>query len=234
MTAPTLIATSGSAWGTTGSTTRATGSLSWVAADWIIGLGMTENNPATLSTPTATGLTLTDVAGFPTNTGSTCKGYAWAVQASGSGSSTFSSSAANSASLAGIQVWVFRGCTGIGATVQSVAGVTPSISLSLTGAQSAVVWAGGDGFGTSDTTVTFTPSGGTQRQAAGGGGVATLFCGDWGDQGSPATTSFGLDGATFSTSGPFTSVALEVLGSGPTFGLPFPPAGPRRNLYRHH
>lgn len=201
-----------------GTGTLTTGNISWSSGDVIVALGITADNSVTINTPTATGLTFAAVTATtgtnPTNTGSSTKGYAWVATAGSSGGpTTVSATVAGGATPRGLAVWVFSGSNGIGNAAFSASGTTPNGNLTRSGANSAVVWIGGDWNATNDTTVTSTPASGTQDHAQFVSGQYTAFAFDWGDQGSAGTTAYGLDAATFSTPTNFTKVAVEVLGA---------------------
>lgn len=211
-TAPTLIGTSGNNWTSRPGTTQTTGSLSWQTGDLIVILGLTEDNQYSISTPTATGLTFSAVSGFPTTTAGTCKGYAWQATAASNGSGTISATVDN-LRMCNIQAFVYRGSSGIGTTyaIASSGDTTTTANLARSLSNSAVVWGGADWGATNDTTVSSSPAGGTQQEAAFISGVATMFCFNWDDQGAAGTTAYGISG--FTPSNTFTKIALEIKGT---------------------
>lgn len=211
-TTPTLISTSGNTWTTTTGTARTTGSVSWVAGDVIIVVGITEDNTtATLGTPTGTGLSFTLVTS--TNTASTCKAYVWQAKPIASGSSTINSTASG-ALMANIQAYVYRSSAGVGATAAVVTGTALTNSLTRTYDNSAVLWVAGDyGAGVLGTTVA-SPTG-TVDQAARVAGSATHFAVHYGNQGTAGATSYGISG--FTSAGVLTKIAIEVLPNLPRF-----------------
>lgn len=213
MAEPTLIGASPSEFDVTG-TTETTGSLSWISGDFVAVLGMTEDDSRTLTTPGGlTNLTLSAVASTPTSAGSSCKGYAWTGTATGTGTGTFQTTKADG-TLAGIVAFVYRGSDGLGATAISAAlGSTPNQNLVRGSNNSAVVTILGDWNAVADTTVTWTPSGQTQQEAMNDPIRASMFCANWGDQGAAGTTAYGFTAASYSGTGDFTAIALEIKGT---------------------
>lgn len=198
---------------TDASTTDATPTVTWSAGDRIVVLGITEGNADTYSTPNATGLTFSAVSGTPTNVTDTCKGYAWTATAGSGGSSAVSVTMSPGAESGGIAVFVFSGSDGIGGTAISASlGATTTQSLTRTGTNSHVVQIWGDWNAVNDTTVTWTPSGETQREAVNVSGSMTTFVASWGDQGASGTTSYGFSG--HAGGGKLTAITLEILGTG--------------------
>jgi len=192
-------------------TNEVSASITWSAGDVIVVLGMTENNTRDMGLPTATGLTFAAVAGTPTNTANSCKGYAWTATAGSSGSGAVTSVKSHPVSAGGLSVFVFSGSDGLGGTSISAAlGSTTTQSLTRTGTNSHVVQIWGDWNAVNDTTVTWTPSGQTQREATFVSGAATFFAASWGDQGASGATSYGFSGFA---GGDMTAITLEVLGT---------------------
>lgn len=216
MTAATRVANSSSGWGTTGSATRSTGSVTWLTGDLMLVVGYSENVGTTLSTPTGlTGVTLAAVTGFPTTDPSAAPIYAWSAVASSGSSGAVSTTLASSTNAAGIDVFIFRNSGGLGAVPTPLTtGTSLVISTTRTGSNSLVVGVVVDSNATNDVTVATLPAGATQDDAATVTGRATAFCLDWGDQGGAGTTSYGLDSATFTSTGPMVRAAFEILGLG--------------------
>lgn len=209
MAAPTLADYQESNYTDTG-TNEVSASATWSAGDLIIVLGMTADNTTTMGTPTATGLTFAAVSGSPTTTTISCKGYAWTATAGSSGSGAITS--VKSVSLSGgLSVFVFSSTDGIGGTAFSATlGATTTQSLTRTGTNSHVVQIWGDWNANNDTTVTWTPSGQTERVADYHSGKATYFAASWGDQGASGATSYGFSGFA---GGDMTAMTLEILGT---------------------
>lgn len=190
-------------------TTETTPTVTWSAGDLIVVLGITEDNPRTLNTPTATGLTFSAVSGSPTNSASSTKGYAWTATAGSGGSGAVSATGTDHAE--GIAVFVFSGTDGLGGTAISAGlGSTTTQDLTRTGTNSHVVQIWGDWNAVNDTTVTWTPTGATQRENTYVAGRATFFVANWGDQGSTGTTGYGFSGYA---GGHMTAITLEIKGT---------------------
>lgn len=193
------------------STSEVTSSLTWSSGDVIVVLGVTGDNQRTLSTPTATGLTFSAVAGTPTNTANKAKVYAWTATAGSSGSGAITSTVDVVSTGRGIAAFAFSGSGGIGGSAISAAlGSTTTQSLTRTGNNSHVVQIWGDWNAVNDTTVTWTPSGETQQEAAHVTTQATFFVASWGDQGSSGSTNYGFSGFA---GGEMSAIALEILGT---------------------
>lgn len=213
MAAPTLIAKSVSATGDVG-TTETTASFTWNAGDILVVLGMTEGNAQTLGTPTATGLTfaaITPTSGVnPTNTSSSCKGYAWAATAGSGGSSTITST--GSASGEFIVAYQYRGSDGTGA-LTTVVNTALTLNLTRTQANSAVATILGDWGAPTDVTVTPDPAtAGTQDAAFQHSGRYSGYAFNWTDQGSTGTTAYGIGSFTASGSN-ITKLVVEIKGA---------------------
>lgn len=212
MAAPTLVGSSASTF-TTGNTARPTGSLSWVAGDIILVLGMTADNSVLLSTPTGSGLSFAALAGTPTSAASSTKGYAWSATATGSATGAISStqSGAASANGSGIAAFVYRGSDGLGTPVVSTTlGSTTTQNLTRVQANSAVAQIWGDWAAVNDTTVTWTPSGQTQDVATNISTQATFFVAHWPDEGATGTTAYGFSGYAGAD---MTAITVEIKGS---------------------
>lgn len=227
--APTLtsFAESSSTDGTGSS--EATGTLNWNAGDFVVAVGITEDNAVSFGTPTATGLTLAAVPSTPTNTGSSCKGYAWTATAAGSGSSAITATVnANKGEY--LAAWAFGGSDGLGGTGINVS-TAKTVNVIRAQANSFVVGAMGDWSATNDLAVTSVPAGATTREAGGiPTTIYTVFCFEWGDQGAAGTTAYGLTDST--STGTFTKVMLEIKGS--AGGGAAPGRAPRsRRMHRY-
>lgn len=211
MAQPTLGNYQESNWTDNIGTSEVTASATWSSGDLIVVLGMTSDSGLTLGTPTATGLTFSAVSGTPTTSSSVCKAYAWTASAGSGGSGAITATAAGGAGGRGLAAFVFSGSDGLGGTaISDGLGSTTTQSLTRTGTNSHVVQAWGDWNAVNDTTVTWTPSGETQREAIWVSGQATFFVANWGDQGASGTTSYGFSGFA---GGAMTAITLEVLGT---------------------
>lgn len=213
MAAPTLTNYQQSTWTDT-SSGEATASATWSAGSFVVVVGITEDNAAaTLNTPTwSDSATFSAAPGTPTDTGSSCKAYAWTATANGAGSGAISSTGTTD-TYHGIAVFVFSGSDGLGNISASAAlGATTTQSLIRSGTNSAVISIWGDWAAVNDTDVTWTPGSSTPRIVTTVGGPnATFFLANWGDQGAAGTTSYGFSG--HAGGGDFTAITIEVLGA---------------------
>lgn len=211
-TPPTVSAYQQSNWADTGEP-DVTPSLSWSSGDLIICLGSTEDNTLVLlNTPTATGLTFSALAGFPTNTASHVKLYAWSATAGGTSSGAITATRGDSqAGGRGIACFAFTGSDGIGTIAIQVAnGSTTTQSLARGFDNSAVIQVMADWSATTDVTVSWTPAGFTQRVAQNVSGAATFFVGSWTDQGAAGTTSYGFSAGAGTN---YSVATIEVKGA---------------------
>lgn len=212
MSAPTL-AYGGNSNITDTTTTETITSVTWAAGDIVLVIGITSDNTNTFTgTPAATGLTFAAITATtgtnPTNTGSTCKGYAWSATAGAGGTQNITIS--GTAGVAKyIAAWVITGSDGVGNAVFDTASAN-TVSLTRTQANSAVLWGGGDWNANSDVTVTASPAGGTQRAAATNASFYTCFNYDWPDEGATGTQSYGIGSYAGTLQ---TKVAIEVKGA---------------------
>lgn len=233
MAAPTLVDYQQSDWTSKTNTSEVTPTVTFSAGDVVIVLGATEDNDnGLLNTPTGTGLTFSAITGTPTNTSGQTKLYAWIATAASSGSSAVTATRGDGDTLLrGIAVFVFRGSDGLGNTAISASlGATTTQSLTRSQANSAIVQVWGDWNATNDTTVTWTPSGETQRIAQYVSSSATLFVASWGDQGAAGTTSYGFSGFS---GGKMSAITLEVKGTaGGAASLLVPPSAMAALLVR--
>lgn len=206
MAAPTLLDYVQSTWSGTGTSETTTANLDWTAAgDVIVCLGCTEDNAITLTTPTATGLTLAGLTGSPTNTASSCKGYGWSATAAGSGSSALSSNLSGN-NAAGLAAWAF---SGVSSLVVPTPVVSAALTISMTVAQdSSVVLVIGDWNATADVAVDVSPAGGTLRVAQMTSG-ATFLVAEWHSQ-AAGTRGYGV--TNWTGTGSITKFAAEVRG----------------------
>lgn len=131
MTPPTLISTTVSTEFNVagGAAPKNTPSVSWLAGDLITVWGFTGDNGTTLTAPTATGLTLSNV--LTSNLSSKGKLYLWTATAGANGSSVFSTSMSQGVE-GGIVVRVWRGATAFGTISSLGSGTTGAASVSYT------------------------------------------------------------------------------------------------------
>lgn len=229
MAAPTLSDFKSSNFGdtTSGSTAEATPSITWSAGDWIVVIGISEDNVTTLGVPTATGLTFSQVNA--TNTGSNCKVYCWSAQAAGGGSGAVSSTPGGGTVMVGIAAFVYSGSDGVGNTALMASTSTTNAVQSLTRAQnnSAVIVGMGDWNAVNDVAVTANPStGGTVRVIArdSGGTHATMYVGSWSDEGAAGATSYGI--GSYTATPKWIGLVVEVKGTATAASPGKPPDQP--------
>lgn len=197
---------------------EAVGAASWVSGDEIIILGGTEDQSFTMNTPTVTGLTGTGLTfsaktGLPTTTANSCKGYGWRAIATGTGSGTITVPSTAIGRHVALAWKVDAGTSTGGSGTPAVATTTAkTVSLTRTGANSAVLTVLFDWSADTDVTVTSSPAGGTQRLAANiPPGIYTAFSFDWANEGAAGTTSYGV--ANASGTGTLTKIAVEIPGT---------------------
>lgn len=209
MAAPTLSAYQQSTWTDNVTTAEATASVAWSAGDFVVLVGITEDNTKTFDLPTVSGLTFANI--LVSNTGSNCKVYVWTATAAGTSSGVISAGPTGGSAIRGLSVFVYSGSDGLGATATQAAGSATVKSLVRATDNSAVIYGIGDWSANADVTVTSTPAtGATQRVAIATAG-ATFFVLSWTDQGAAATTNYGFTGggASLQTIG----FAVEIKGT---------------------
>jgi len=198
-------------WTDTTGSSEVTGTLTWQAGDLIIVVGATAEGPATLGTPTATGLTFSLVQ--ETNAGASnqdVRTYLWSATAAGSGSSAVTSTIGGGTNTRGISAFVYRGSDGLGNNSTINNSSAKVISLTRSEDNSSVVVILADWNAVDDTTVSPSPGGGTQRVAQNVSGATTSFIFNWGDQGTAGTTSYGITDHTGTVD--MGGIVVEVLG----------------------
>jgi hypothetical protein len=220
--APILISFTQTAWDSTGQTgtqptiSKSSSSISWLTNDVIVVIAGIENASFTIGTPTASGLSFSSKAAYnPGTDANRCASGVFAATAASSGSGAVSivfNGISNSGS-SGFGVWVFRSSLGTGNSAEQHT-ATKTVSLTPTAADSAIVWGVFDwGAGSSPAATPQTPTPFDSRQAALIGTAYGVVVADLQDQTSAGAVSYGLTGG--SASGPFSIVALEILGGGP-------------------
>ena len=207
---PTLIQYAETSW--TASGTQATPAITWLAGDVIAVVGATDGYQPLASGPTATGLAFSAIPGALCNASGNCYANAWTATAASAGSSGVSLSGP-AISHWGMAAWVWRGSTGTGNVVSSgaTANATLTESLPVGGTDSCVVGGVFDYAGASTSGYTWVPSVGHDREHGQDGTDYSYYVADWGSQGAPATTSFGLTG--LAGTGPFAGLFIEVKGT---------------------
>jgi hypothetical protein len=205
---PTLVAVAVTPDFTPGVIARTAGSFTWVAGDRFFVLGLTEDDSHTLTLPTVTGLTFSQVVSVSSVNNS--RVYLWAATAGGSGSGTITSNASSASTAAGLVAYQYRNCNGLGTPVQLLGSANKTISVTRGQDNSHILLGMVDWNAVNDVAVDPTPAGGTQRVARFETGQGTFFGFDWGDQGATGTTSYGITNHTGTVD--MTGLAVEVLG----------------------
>jgi hypothetical protein len=208
--APTLTSSTSSDYTDNAAVSEVTGTLTWNSGDRILVVAMTEDQSFTLNTPTATGLTFSALGSAVTPSNS-CWLHAWEATAAGSGSSavTATRSGGTGVAMRGIYAFAYGGSTGFARTNKAGVNATETVSVTRTGANSAIVFWSGDWSASGTGGIGWTPAGQTQLIAQTNTG-ATAVVGRWGDQGATGTTAYGTTGLAGTA---FTVSAVEVLGS---------------------
>lgn len=206
MAAPTLVSYTEVASWVTGSTSKATASVSWNAGDIIVVLAGTESDTATPAVPTATGLTFASVA--VNSAVGTCSGRLSTATAAGTSSSAITTTLSSGTPHWGFGVWVWRGSTGVGNNIEQHT-ATKTKALTITSPNSAVMCGvfdfqpGAAGSGTPAVTNT--------RQSSLDATHYTRLVFDNIDY-STSGSSWGQTGG--GSTGPFTILAIEILNDG--------------------
>ena len=173
-----------------------TSSISWNAGDWIIAVGGTEVNTATIAVPTASGLTFQTVQSLAT--ASNCGVYVFAARATSDGSGAITADTVSGSNLAkGIAAIVVRDSSGIGAVATIDGSTAKTITLGTTAPDSTVISVMCDFAAVNDTTVDPTPStNGTVRLANNAPALFSAFVTTWTSQGAVASTAYGITNHT--------------------------------------
>jgi len=207
--APTFVSynSTTSAFTATGAT-KSTASISWQSGDVVVAvLGAENTNSITLGVPTVSGLTFTmQKQNNPGTASSTCASMVATAVAASSSSGAVSSTAtgSNSGTLFwGMGVYVFRGSAGVGNSAEQHTS-TKTVSLTPTGADSAIVWGVFDFAGAHTNTATPTA---THNEVAINNSNYDVNISDLDDQVSAGAASYGV---TSTSAGPFSIVVVEV------------------------
>lgn len=215
MTQPTLVAYGQSNWSdtTTTGSVETTTSFTWVSGDVFHVVGATEDNSVTLATPTTTGGNLTFASVTNLGTTNTTNVYYWRGTATGSGSGTIKSTQGGAAGTKGLGIsgFQYRDTSGQGTPVTATGSAALTLSVTLAHDNSHVVFVGADWNAAGDVVVNPTPSlNGTQRVAVDISTQVDFFLDSWGDQGTAATTSYGITNHTGTVK--MTMLAVEIFG----------------------
>lgn len=142
MAAPTAVAEYEGTWSVAAAGAKTT-SVTVANGDVIVVIGMTESNTYTLATPTGGGLTYSLQQSIVVVDYCTC--YVWTAPSSSGQTYTISISMSGGTGYWGFNVLRFSGTDGVGASTKTnVASGAPSLALTSTQANSAIVVASGD------------------------------------------------------------------------------------------
>lgn len=205
--APTIVSYTASAWD---GANKSTASISWQTGDLVVVVGLSADKFWPLNDPTATGLTFVD-HGTPAGAGAgsdVAWAMIWTATAGSNDSQVVSITENGDGQGFGIFVWVIRNHDGFNATSFSsgaTSSATGSLSCTLTGPDSVVIFGGAD-YNQVVTPTAWTPGSETERRDA-TDSFADTFIADWTAQ-AAGTRSYGSTTA----SGLATAMkAIEVL-----------------------
>lgn len=202
---PTISAYSETTWNVATSP-QATGSVSWSAGDEIVVLGLSADAGAPLTVSGGVALELNDSSAVA----SSCWGGVWTGTADSGGSGAFTAARTGTSQPFGIAVWVITGSAGFGGRRIGVS-TAKTLSFDRVDARSLVLGALGDWSAGVTTSMAWTPTIGTQREAQSVATFYTAYVGDWADQGAAGTTAYGITGTA--STGVHTKILVEVLGN---------------------
>jgi len=233
MAAPDIILYSDSGFTGTGATLTTGSSFTWVSGDIFVAIALVETAGDTLGPPSTIGNNLTFSSFIERqNVASSCQAVAWVATATGSGNGQISCSNTSSVHHWGIAVWQLRIHTGDSGTIalghhtSAVGGGSSSnetIGLAKTsGADSFIAWAVADFLPSFPGSIVPTPT--HSRQSHQDGTDYAYIIADLDPQSTAGTIQYGESGAG-STTGPFTTIAIEITGPNPQFSPP-PPIPP--------
>lgn len=195
---------------------KTSGAITVAVGDFVVVVAVGEGESLIFGTPTSSGITFSagpahDLTNY-TEVGS------WYGTVTSGTSINVSISNSGSAIQWGFEVWVWRGSDGLGATNKANATTGgPSVSLTTTGANSAVICAGGDWNAAATTgktwrtvnSITPTSGNGLEKVAAQQGSAYTVYSAYWDDVGATGAKTFGMS----APSQKYAYVAIEVKGT---------------------
>jgi hypothetical protein len=215
-TPPTLVSSSASTsgWGSSTSPQSAS-ALSGVSGDYLVVLAATESNATTLNTPTGGGFVYTLQKSIVV--ASNCAIYLWTAPVTSTGSVTVQLTHTASVGDWGFLAALWRGSDGIGASNSINTTGAPSLSLTTTQDNSAVMVVNGDfnagsGARTWRTINGITPSAGNGAELAYAftSGRYTAYVAQWSDAGTAGAVTTGLSAPTGQA---YAVAAVEVKGA---------------------
>ena len=193
-----------------GNGAKSTGtSVSWQTGDRLVVLGIASSQTGSLPVPTTTGSGVTFTADTPVTTASTDWANTWTATAAANGSAAIDSTGETGSGAWGMAVWVYRGSDGFGNRAAN-GDTAKTISLSRSQADSAVIFGLGDTSGGATTGYAWTPTVDNEREVQANANHS-VYVGDWTDQVTAGTTSYGITGGT--ATGNLAKIALEILGA---------------------
>lgn len=198
----------------TGTTSpRSFTSITWLTGDvvTVIAGGSGGNVGNTVGPPTVTGLTFTAQKTHAAS--SNCSAGVWTAVAASGGSGAVSIPSTEIPNAWGASLWQWRGSDGVGASILPTPGAAQSSSLTPTDTHSALMWGVFDWAATAvGSTVAAPAATHTDESALEGAGAYGAYVFDIADQASAAAVNVGVSGN--GGAGPFTIVAVEILGTG--------------------
>lgn len=215
-TPPTLSANSASTAGWAGTTTpQSASALSAQSGDYLVVVGATESDTTTLSTPTGGGFVYTLQQSI--GPGSSCAVYLWTAPVTSTGSVTVSVGKSAGSGDWAFHASLWRGSDGIGASNSARSTGAPSLGLTTTQDNSAIVavsadFNAGSGARTWRTINGVTPSSGNGAELVYSftSGHYTVYVAQWSDAGTAGAQTTGLSLPTGQT---YSIAAVEVKGA---------------------
>lgn len=212
MAAPTFIQEAETAWNVN-TTPKTTASFAVQVNDILVAIGVTADTSTTLSTPTNSGTALTWTLQQSIVVSSYCSTYVWTTTASTAESITVSFARGGVSNLFGGNVLTFRGSDGVGASAKTnVTTGAPTLNITTTQANSAVVVVNGDWNAVDGATRTWRENAGSLTEVTYFRDSAnyTVYGGYHSDSGATGTYAVGLSAPSGQA---YSIIAVEVKGS---------------------
>lgn len=216
MPAPTFVAEYETVWNV--ATSPKTVSVTTAVGDVLVCFGLVENNSSTLGTPTG-GTSLTWTLRQSISITDYCAAYVWTATATTAETFTLSvTRSGGGAAWWGLNCLRWSGSDGVGATNKTnVASGAPSLSLTTTGANSAVATGVGDWNAADGTTRTWR-NGETEQTYFRDSAHYSAYVGRWNDSSAAGAKTLGLSAPTGQK---YSILAVEVLGTSGAAPYPF-------------
>ncbi|MGZ3803450.1 MAG: hypothetical protein ACXVB4_04525 [Pseudobdellovibrionaceae bacterium] len=207
---PVFVQEAETAWNTSTSP-KTTSSFNVNAGDILVAISTTENYGTTVSISDSTSLTWTqqqiiNFSGYSVT-------YIWTAQVASTGAMTVTGTNTGAAGRYGLNVLTFRGSLGVGASSTNHAtNGAPTLNITTTQANSAIVVINGDWLGLDGSTRTWRTNAGafTEMTYDYTSGVYTVYGGYHANAGPKGTYAVGLSAPTGQT---YSIIALEIKGS---------------------